>query len=70
MEFTKEELKLIISHCDRIEEEFGRTMKEEDRLTSYQIARKINVILGEETVYLGLMESNMSDLLIKLKNNK
>lgn len=63
MEFTNEELKMIIDLCDSVEMEFGSVRKESDRLLTYQIAQKANINLGDEAVSLSHLEFNLEDLI-------
>jgi len=61
--FSNSELITIIDLCERVEEEYGRTRKKEDRLLSYNIAKKANLALGENAKSLQLLEWNLSDIL-------
>ncbi|MEJ3719215.1 hypothetical protein WGM54_14435 [Paenibacillus polymyxa] len=62
-QFTNKELKMIIDHCDRIEEEYGSIRSKSERLLSFQIAQKANNILGDESVDLEHMKINLEELL-------
>ncbi|WP_339370398.1 hypothetical protein [Paenibacillus elgii] len=66
--FTIEELHLIVKHCDMIEEEYGRTRTKQERLLSYQIALKVNKLLGDKAIYLGLMKMNLEDIIDSQKS--
>ncbi|QWU14229.1 hypothetical protein SAMN04487895_101519 [Paenibacillus sophorae] len=59
--FTKNELKLIVKHCCDIEEEYGISKDNKERLANYLIAVKANLLLGDDAQYLGVLESNLED---------
>lgn len=61
--FTNEDLKLIIDLCDKVEEEFGRCRTSSERLMTYQIACKANLVLGKEAVSLSHLEMNLEDII-------
>lgn len=66
--FTIEELQLIVKHCDMIEDEYGRTRSKQERLLSYQIAQKANMLLGDKAIGLTLLKMNLEDILDSQKS--